>query len=538
MKRGTLLALSVAVLAQAAHAAELRLEIEPPKPEWLLPATSIPETCGVGFDRLESCALQTMPEGTVAVGERALAFDLMALLAAGDYEGVLARVRVNRIELDLIEAGDMAGFRRTRTPTDGSFVWALAPTTLSVIRREQAELSNPAIDDGTAPNSPRPEPGRSPFSTRSPSGQHADVISASLLYVIGHSYFSLQRYVPAETAFKLALVVIPNHVRAHESLGMLYLQTQRYDEAREHLARAIELGRKTAHVYGAIGYLELQARRYVAAASAFERTLALEPGNRNAQRGLLLALTETRDHTKARALVEPLLRAEPDDRELWLYRARIELAADDQAAALASLETAVRLGDDAAENRIALTTLHLENGNIARAVELLQGSARGLDFPLVDRALAWLAEAGRWDDFRTLLRSTDRAELGAVEQSLLLTRRASLALHDGNRRAASSALEEALTLDPSNADALVTLGQIYGAQRDYGRADLLLRRASDYPDTRATALIARADVAIAEENFAGALELLRNVVTSNPARSDARGSIDVLENLVLLRTQR
>jgi tetratricopeptide (TPR) repeat protein len=539
MKRTTPLWLAAVVLTSAAHAAEPRLEIAPPNADWLLPATSLPDSCGVGLDRIEGCAPQVMPEGTVAVGERALAYDLMPLLAAGDYEAVLARVRVNRIELDLIEAGDAAGFRATRTPTDGSFEWAVPPTTLSVIRRAQAEINNPAIEDGTAPRSPRPEPARNPFQTRSPTGQHADVISASLLYVIGHSYFSLQRYVAAETAFKLALVAIPSHVRAHESLGMLYLQAQRYDDAREHLARAVELGRKTAHVYTALGYLELETRHYVAAASAFERTLALEPANRSAQRGLLLALKEMRDHTKGRALVEQLLRAEPNDRELWLYRAQIELEANDHAAALASLETAMRLGDDSADNRRALGTLHLETGNVARAVELLQGpAARGLAFPLVDRMLGWLADAGRWDDFRALLRSVDRAELGGAEQSLLLTRRAALALYDGNRRAASAALEEALTLDPSNATALVTLGTIYRAERDYGRAELVLRRASDYPELRTNALIARADIAIAQEDFGGALELLRNVVAGNPARSDVRRSIDVLEDLVLLRTQR
>jgi tetratricopeptide (TPR) repeat protein len=111
-------------------------------------------------------------------------------------------------------------------------------------------------------------------------------------------------------------------------------------------------------------------------------------------------------------------------------------------------------------------------------------------------------------------------------------------VHDGNRRTASAALQEALALDPSNADALMALGQIYHGERDYGRADLMFQRASAYTPVRESALIARAEVAIDQQNFDGAIAHLRDVVTGNPARADLRRNIDLLENLLLLRTQR
>ena len=63
----------------------------------------------------------------------------------------------------------------------------------------------------------------------------------------------------------------------------------------------------------------------------------LQARRRARGRGLLLALSETLAHDKAAALVEQLLRAEPDDRDLWLYRARIALTADERALALASM---------------------------------------------------------------------------------------------------------------------------------------------------------------------------------------------------------
>jgi tetratricopeptide (TPR) repeat protein len=407
-------------------------------------------------------------------------------------------------------------------------------------------IERTATNEAASTRDNRPERASSAFggrpggnTTRASNLPPPDTISGSVLYVIGHVYFSLRRYRPAETAFKLALQGAPNHIRAHESLGMLYLRTERYPDAQEQLAIAVQLGRNTALVHTALGLADVKVRRYSAAATDFQRALVLAPDDRGAQRGLLLALTETHEHDKAAALVEQLLRAEPDDRDLWLYRARIGLSADERAVALASLETALRLGDDSVENRRACFELQMESGNVARGVELLRGLRAGeLPFPLVDQALGWLANENEWDRFRDVLGSVDRATLGGVDQSRLLTRRATLAVRDGNRRAASTALQEALELDPTNADALMALGQIYRADRDYGRAELVLRRASDYGAVRENALVARAEVAIDQEDFDGALTFLRGVVAVNPARADLERNIDVLENLQLLRTQR
>jgi tetratricopeptide (TPR) repeat protein len=300
----------------------------------------------------------------------------------------------------------------------------------------------------------------------------------------------------------------------------------------------VELGRNTVNVYTALGYLDQKTRHYRGAASAFQQVLVLEPGNRNAQRGLLNALTQTHEHAKASALVEQLLRAEPNDPALWLYRAQIALSAGDRGSALASLEAALRLGDGSTANRRTLIALHMESGNAARAVDLLRGSAAvGLDFALVDQTLGRLADGSEWERFRALSASVDRAALGGVEQSRLLARRAALALHDGNRRAARAALEEALTLDPSNADALLALGMINREDRDYGRAELLLRRASAYPPVRADALLASAGLAIEQENFDGALTLLRGAATDGRTRGDWQRNIDLLEQLALLRSQ-
>jgi len=479
MKRWAPLWLAIAALAPAAYAAEPELAIELPDVTLELPRVSPPH-----FQQ----------EGIPYLTENLLILDLLALVDREDYEGVLARARETLgAELALLETGDPTGLLGRRVG-----------------------------------------PGRLPLP---PTG--AEDVSATLLYVIGMSYFELERYVPAEAALKAALVPLPDYLRVHEALGLLYVRTERYAEARVHLARAAELGLNTAGLHATLGYINVQAKNWWGAASAFQQALAIKHDERNWQTGLLNALNETQQYAAGLALVEQMLQAAPSDPDLWLYRAHMALNADQRASALTSLETALRLGDDSVANKQVAAALHLERGSLGRAVELLKSaSAEDLDFAFMDQALTWLGYEDEWDYFRELLAAADarRASLDEVQRSLLLTRRSALQLHDGDRRAAIASLQEAVDLDASNAEALITLGQAYRDERDYNRAELMLQRASAFELYRENALVSLAQLAIDQQNFERALALLRDVVSRNPARTDLQRNADVLENLVLAET--
>jgi tetratricopeptide (TPR) repeat protein len=367
-----------------------------------------------------------------------------------------------------------------------------------------------------------------------------ETISASVLYVIGAIYLELERYVPAEAAFKAALIPLPDYLRVHEALGVLYVRTERYAEARVHLVRAAELGLYTAGIYVSLAYINAKAKNWWGAASALQQALAIEPENRSWQSGLLQALNETQQYAAGLALVEQMLLAEPDDPLLWLYRAHMSLNSDERDSALTSLETAIRLGDDSVGNKQVAATLHMERGSIARAVELLKSAAvEDLEFEYIDQALAWLSYEDEWNYFRELLAAAEarRASLDALQRSRLLTRQASLQLHDGDRRTAIETLQQAVELDASNAEALMTLAQAYRDERDLNRAETMFQRASVFDLYRENALISLAQIAIDQQNFERAIELLRDVVSRNPARTDLQRNVDVLENLVLARTR-
>jgi tetratricopeptide (TPR) repeat protein len=480
MKRWAPICLASVVLGAGTYAAEQELAIELPDVELVLPIVSPPH-----FQK----------EGLPYLTENELVLELLTLIGTQDYEAALARAKEKYSpELALLEAGDPDG-----------------------------------IVSGRA------GPGRLPIPV--PAG--GNEISATALFLVGHAYLALERYVPAESAFKAALVPLPDYLRVHEALGVLYLRTDRYDQARVHLNRAAELGLNTPGLHAALGYINAQAENWWGAASAYGQALAMEHDNRNSQTALLYALNETRQYSAGLALVEQMLQDDPNDADLWLYRAHMSMNAEQRELALASLETAIRLGDDSVANKQVAATLHLERGSIARAVELLKtAAAEDLDFQFMDQALNWLVYEDEWDYFRDLLASVERrpTPLTELERSRVLTRRASLELNDGDRQAATASLHEAVELDASNAEALMILGQAYRDDRDYTRAELAFQRASTFDLQRENALISLAQLAIDQENFERALTLLRDVVSRNPARTDLQRNVDVLENLVLAQT--
>jgi tetratricopeptide (TPR) repeat protein len=466
-------------LVGSTYGAEIELRIELPDMELLLPPVSPPLLQREGVN---------LPNEQILIGA-----ELAPLIAVGSYEEALDVLRDGRERLvDLLELGD-----------------------------PQNELAQMAVPGG--------------FNV----GRGGGLVSAALLQLAGHIYFALDRYIPAELAFQSALRVIPDYVRVHQALGLLYIRLERYPEARVHITRAAALGLTTPSLFGALGYVNHQTRSYLGAASAFQHALALEPGNGNWERGLLNALTQTDQYVPGRALVEEMLLQSPDDSDLWVYRAQLSLLDDRRAEALASLEAAIRLGDETVSTMQACATLHMERGSIARAVELLGAAyAAGMEFRYLDQALAWLAQNDEWDELRALLAAVDaeRSSLTSAAQSKLLTREADVRLHDGQRSAAGAALEDAISVDPNNGEALMALAQFYYEDRDNERAELMYQRAGTFDTYRENSLISRAQLAIEVEDFERAIQLLRDVVSANPARADLRRNIESLQNLVQLRT--
>lgn len=478
MKRIVQFGLLLLLSCYPLHGADMDLKIQLPDVEMMLQPVSPPQ--------LEKEGLPLFEEGQTVR-------EYLAYFNSKNYKEALSYIRGKKASvLELIESGDPDGKLKQQAVVGG-----LQPTT------------------------------------------RINQISAYLLYLIGHGYLSLEKYEAAETAFLTALTPLPDYIRVHESLGLLYMRLERYKEAQKHLAHAVGLGLQTAQLFGALGYLNYKTGNFWGAATAFQEGLMLDPDNEQYKRGLLHSLIYTHQHQSALTLVESMLLEKPDEAGLWVYRGQAALQAGEREAALSSLETAIRLGDNISSNMQVCSTLHMELGSIERAVDLLKSVfARDMDFIFIDQAMSWLKQAEEWTLLEQVVHSTRQkwGSLDKLNQSKVLMREADISIHKGNESSARDTLDKAIELDPSNAYALMSLAGIHRKKGDYNRAELLYQRASAFNLYRENAMISLAQLALDQEDFERALQILRDMLKEFPGRSDLNRNIESLENLVLLKS--
>jgi tetratricopeptide (TPR) repeat protein len=91
----------------------------------------------------------------------------------------------------------------------------------------------------------------------------------------------------------------------------------------------------------------------------------------------------------------------------------------------------------------------------------------------------------------------------------------------GDFAAAIRLLQEALRLEPKNADALLLLGTVYGFQNRFGEAEATLREALALAPDYADAKLALARVLAWQKRYGEATALTDEVVAKGPPRPDA-----------------
>jgi tetratricopeptide (TPR) repeat protein len=265
----------------------------------------------------------------------------------------------------------------------------------------------------------------------------------------------------------------------------------------------------------------------------------LDASNRNWQQGLLHALAQSKNFDTALAFVEQLLQSRPDDADLWLYRAHIANLLRDKETALASLETAIRLGKNSPSYLQACANLHMQLGSTDRAIALIKtGIVRDMNFEFVDQAIFWLIENESWQGAESLTKDLKARweNLSDTDKSALLVKESRILQNKKDEANAARLLQQALELDGGNVPALMALAGLQLKNKNYPRAEILYQRASAYPSHRENALIALAQIAIDTQDYQKALELLQEVIRINPDQIEIKRNIQSLESLVLLKS--
>lgn len=369
-------------------------------------------------------------------------------------------------------------------------------------------------------------------------------LSPALLQVKGQIHLSLEQDEQAKKSFISAINLLPDFIRAHKSLAVIYIKQENYTQARTHLVKTITLGEGDAQLFGYLGYINLQLSTPWSAIAAYEQALLLEPDNEQWQQGLLYSLITAEANQAAKAMLNEMLQKNPNDISLWLQRSRISLDDNMPMDALTSMEMAIRLGNNDADNLIATAQLHLNYGSVSRAANLMSRLLvqwnknktsytvkNSEHFDAIESSIAWLVYEKHWEEAKLLLKHTKKFnhQLTYLQQSQLKLHTARLP--GKTRKQITKLFEDAIQLAPTNGQILIALAEHYQEYKDYTQAQLLFVRAATLPLFAERAYIGHAQVFIELKDYEEAAKLLRKALKLNPSRQDLVHNINLLDRM-------
>ncbi len=338
----------------------------------------------------------------------------------------------------------------------------------------------------------------------------------------------------ATTSYQLALDAMPDLLRAHQGLALIHLKQQQFAKAHQSLTKAVRLGARDASTFAQLGYVSAQQGNNWAAVTAYQQAVMQQPENAQYQRGLLSGLIQTKQTGAAQDLLEHLLRISPQDTRLWLQRASLAMQMKEKQLALSSLETAIRLGDKAAGNRLIAAQLSLSFSHYDRAVELLKPQLNQLEFEQVAPLIRWLHREQQWTASLPLLQAYKDVitQFNKPQQSQLYSLLSELAGGRGQPDKQQGYLEQAIKMDSTNGQALIALANTLRGKKHYARAESLYVRAASLESTRYQALLSKAQLHLDKQDYDSALNAMSQALKLSPHNMQLRRNIQVVRRML------
>lgn len=361
-----------------------------------------------------------------------------------------------------------------------------------------------------------------------------DEKSDALLLMTGQVYLADKQPRKAEQILLSVLNKSPNLVPAHRTLAALYLQEKKLEKAQHHLSESIKNGVQDPQFFGQLAYINLNQNSPWSAISGYQQALLLEPKNIQWKQGLLYALQRAGNNQAALNMVDELINAKPTDKQLWLQRAQITLATNDHAKALTSMEMALRYGETKTNNLLSTAQLHLAQGSMARAADLLIKITKKNPqaFEQVEPAITWLISEKEYKQASRILASIKRVnKLPRNQQSLYYATLGSTKEPD-NMNQAVKHFKKSLELNPNQASMLVKLAQHYQQKQQFSRAQLYYQRAEIFPEFIKQSLAGLAQLALDQQQYAKAITYLERLKTLSDNKQNIDKNISIIKRLI------
>ena len=336
--------------------------------------------------------------------------------------------------------------------------------------------------------------------------------SAAIDFAIGNFQFQESQLEAAAQSYRNAIAKLPTFRNARKNLGRVYLLMDQDAKAIELYQALVAEGIVDADSLLLLGHGLTRQARYVSAESAYRQVMLLAPDSAEAQQGLIRCLLQQERHQEARSLLKSVLNTMPHRAEFWSLLANVNIALDATDDAVASLETARRLGLCSPSMLGLLGDLYLSAGQPNDAVVSYEAAlTAGWDDPSrLQRAIEGFIMAG---DAPRAARVLQRLESATTDPDParaldMLKLRAELAALEGRPDDAIARYQELIVKNPLNGKAVLRLGTLLQDAGDLGAAELAYERAGRLEGMQLDSLTKRAQLEVQRNRFRAAVRLL------------------------------
>jgi tetratricopeptide (TPR) repeat protein len=379
-------------------------------------------------------------------------------------------------------------------------------------------------------------------------------------YLVATLDYEFGRYEEARRRLEAILAGDPPWTPARTLLGLTHLELGEPERARTLLLEALDGAPDDAIIHLGLGRAEAALERPEAAVERFRRALELQPRASSvhyalARELLKLGRREEADahlrlHGEKRvAFSDPYMQEIGDIKALIAFQVVHQMAADpgerpeeqilrfalsylgDLKGTVEAFEQILTRPDLAGAPAPQRATLHYVTAGVALRQGLDEPAERHLRAAVeLDPGLADArVQLGNLLALRGDFAAAGEQFTGALDErpgdATILVKRATAALNAGDAAAAIRDLEAALAAAPSDLEARIRLAQARGVGGDPAAADAELAKllaSTQDPAERARAHRAWADLRRRREDYAGAIEQLRQALAAAPTDSESR----------------
>ena len=360
--------------------------------------------------------------------------------------------------------------------------------------------------------------------------------SAVFDFTLANIYFQQDQLDEAAVAYEQAVAKYPKFRRAHRNLGLIYVRQGEFAKAVPALTQVIELGGGDALTYGLLGFAYSSIDNHLAAESALRQAVLLDPATLDWQMGLARALFRQSRHAEAVALCGSLIEAHPQRADLWMLQANAYIGLNQPLKAAENYELVDHLGQSTADSLNMLGDIYVNEGLFEPAVgsyirAMQKNPERGAERAV--RASKVLIARNALNETRRLIEQIevlhgDRMEAG--DRKDLLKLRARIAVAEGAGEEEARVLEQIVTLDPLDGEALILLGQHAARNNNPEKAIFYYERAQGIERFEADARVRHAQLLAGQGNYTEAQPLLRRAQELKP-RDDVQRYLEQIERV-------